>query len=128
MGCGARGLLLHTELGRQTRPFGHFWWPCCEGVAAASALLQVSDDPHFEMWYRRILSFVDRYLFDRKNGGWFAELDDNLDPVQHVFMGNPDLYHALQASLIPLLPTNGSITKQLLVANGGEVLRGDFPG
>jgi sulfoquinovose isomerase len=80
------------------------------------------------MWYRRILSFVDRYLFDRKNGGWFAELDDNLDPVQHVFMGKPDLYHALQASLIPLLPTNGSITKQLLVANGGEVLRGDFPG
>jgi hypothetical protein len=82
----------------------------------------------FEMWYHRIFSFVDRYLIDRKNGGWFAELDDNLDPVQHVFMGKPDLYHALQASLIPLLPTNGSITKQLLVANGDEVLRGDFPG
>ena len=34
-------------------------------------------------------------------------------PLSRVFVGKPDLYHALQACLIPLLPANGSITRGL---------------
>ena len=92
---------------------GRYWWPACEGIAAASVLLKVSDDVRFEQWYRRIWSFVQRHMIDRRDAGWFAELDDNLVPIEQVFHGKPDLYHALQASLIPLFPTNGSITAQL---------------
>ena len=33
----------------------------------------------------------------------------NADP----FFGKPDIYHALQACLIPLLPATGSITRGL---------------
>ena len=90
-----------------------FWWPCCEGIAAAAVLQKVSADPIFETWYRRIWSFASRHLIDPATGGWFAELDDNLTPVEKVFQGKPDIYHALQACLIPLLPTDGSLTKHL---------------
>ena len=53
------------------------------------------------------------HLIDHLQGGWFPELDSDLRPVGRVFTGKPDLYHALQACLIPLLPTDGSITRGL---------------
>jgi len=90
-----------------------YWWPCSEGIAAASVLLKVSDDVRFELWYRRIWSFTRRHVIDRENGGWFPELDENLVPVERVFRGKPDLYHSIQACLIPLFPTHGSLTKHL---------------
>jgi hypothetical protein len=36
-----------------------------------------------------------------------------------VFTGKPDLYHALQACLIPLFPATGSLTK---VIREGDLL------
>lgn len=99
-----------------------FWWPCCEGIAAASMLQKVSDDARLEQWYRRIWGFTNRYLIDRRNGGWFAELDDGLRPAERVFEGKPDLYHALQACLIPLVPSNGSITRHLATARYDSLL------
>lgn len=90
-----------------------FWWPCAEGIGAAAVLTTHGNDPIFETWYRRIWGFVDAHLIDHQNGGWLPELDSNLHPVSRVFTGKPDLYHALQACLIPLLPTTGSITRGL---------------
>ncbi|MFC1456632.1 AGE family epimerase/isomerase, partial [Microvirga arabica] len=39
------------------------------------------------------------------------ELNEDLTPSATVFTGKPDLYHALQACLIPLFPATGSLTK-----------------
>jgi sulfoquinovose isomerase len=90
-----------------------FWWPCAEGIAAAAVLRQVGGDAAFEEWYRRIWDFVAQYFMDRAAGGWFPELDPALRPVNRVFQGKPDLYHAVQACLIPLVPANGSVTRGL---------------
>lgn len=90
-----------------------FWWPCAEGIAAAAALGSLDNDPFYESWYRRIWQFTDGHIIDHDNGGWFPELADDLRPVNRIFSGKPDLYHALQACLIPLLPSNGSITRGL---------------
>ncbi|PZQ96706.1 MAG: mannose-6-phosphate isomerase [Cereibacter sphaeroides] len=100
-----------------------YWWPCAEGIAAASVLRRISDDPRFEGWYRRIWSFVTTHVIDHEQGGWWPELDDNLRPVSRVFTGKPDLYHAVQACLIPLLPQTGSITRGLLT-KGQTILTG----
>ena len=90
------------------------WWPCAEGIAAAAVLGATIDDPVFDDWYRRIWGFVDGNFIDHKRGGWYAEVDANLEPVDTIFVGKPDLYHALQACMIPLLPANGSITRGLI--------------
>ena len=37
----------------------------------------------------------------------------DLEPGTTLFTGKPDLYHALQACLIPLFPATGSLTKVL---------------
>lgn len=105
----------YYTLGWDTMPdrTDRYWWPCAEGVGAASALGALESDPFYEAWYRRIWGFVDAHLIDHNQGGWFPELDENLRPVNRVFSGKPDLYHALQACLIPLLPPDGSITRGL---------------
>lgn len=90
-----------------------YWWPSCEGLAAASVLLKSSGDARFEIWYRRIFSFVQHNFVDHRRGGWYPELDADLKPIERAFRGKPDIYHALQACLIPLLQTDGSLCYQL---------------
>lgn len=87
------------------------WWPCAEGIGAAAFLNAIDGAPEYEEWYRRIWDFTASRLIDRDNGGWRTEAVDA--GVTPLFSGKPDLYHALQACLIPLLPTTGSITRGL---------------
>ena len=93
-----------------------FWWPCAEGIAAAAVMASYDNDPLYEIWYRRIWGFVGANIIDGKNGGWFPELNSDLQPVTGIFVGKPDLYHAFQACLIPLLPANVGITRGLSMA------------
>jgi sulfoquinovose isomerase len=90
------------------------WWPACEGIGAAAFLAAHDREAHFEDWYRRIWNFSARHFIDRRQGGWRPQLDDELAPVNRYFVGKPDLYHALQACLIPLYPTNASLTRGLV--------------
>ncbi len=90
------------------------WWPVTEGIGAAAWLAAHSSDPFFEVWYRRIWGFAANHLIDHAKGGWHAELDENLRPARGFFTGKPDIYHALQACLIPLYPARGSLTKMIL--------------
>ncbi len=89
------------------------WWPCCEGIGAAAALQALDGGAAYEDWYRRIWNFSARHLIDRREGGWHPQLDENLKLKQGYFTGKPDLYHALQACLIPLYPATGSVTRAL---------------
>jgi len=93
------------------------WWPAAEGVGAAYFLNQIDGAAEYEEWYRRIWDFIADGLIDREHGGWRTEPVEPAGAVQPLFSGKPDLYHALQACLIPLLPTTGSITRGL--ATGG---------
>lgn len=88
------------------------WWPAAEGVGASAFLNALRPSPDHEIWYRKIWDFIAAELIDRASGGWFTQpRDDGADPL---FTGKPDLYHALQACLIPLLPATGSITRGLI--------------
>jgi mannose/cellobiose epimerase-like protein (N-acyl-D-glucosamine 2-epimerase family) len=91
-----------------------YWWPCCEGVGASAFLNAIDGDPIYERWYRQIWSFIGAHFIDRENGGWRAQIDDALRPSSGPFFGKVDIYHSLQACLIPTLPTTGSVTRGLL--------------
>ncbi len=53
---------------------------------------------------------------DRENGGWYEELTEDLKPSFDLFPGKGDIYHSLQACLIPLFPAEGSLTRAILAA------------
>ncbi|MBN9022901.1 MAG: AGE family epimerase/isomerase [Rhizobiales bacterium] len=110
-----RGGFLYT-LGWDGAPHhrNRLWWPAAEGVGAAAFLNAIDGTPDYEAWYRRIWDFIAAELIDADFGGWRTEPAGDPKPL---FSGKPDIYHALQACLIPLLPTTGSITRGL-VASG----------
>lgn len=92
-----------------------FHWVVAEAIGAAAALHAATGDAQYDAWYRRAWDFADTYLRDRTNGSWHHELDAVLTPVQETWPGKPDIYHALQATLIPQLPLSGSIAGGLKV-------------
>jgi len=53
-------------------------------------------------------------VIDHARGGWLSELTEDLRPTSRLFVGKPDIYHALQACLIPLYPATGSLTKGII--------------
>ncbi|MGD0763042.1 MAG: AGE family epimerase/isomerase [Roseiarcus sp.] len=117
---GPRGGFYYTlEWSGAPRVRDRLWWPCCEGIGAATFLGALDDEALYEDWYRRIWGFCARHFLDRRRGGWHCQLDDSLTPIEGYFVGKPDLYHALQACLIPLYSTDGSLTRGILRAPGG---------
>ena len=85
------------------------WWPLCEGIGAAVFLGSVSDPVFYEDWYRRMWDFVSTTVLEVSTGRWIPQLDREGHTKTTLFSGRPDLYHALQACLIPLFRPEGSL-------------------
>ena len=47
------------------------------------------------------MKYLDECVIDHKNGSWFHQLDRNNKVIGTVWPGKSDLYHAVQATLIP---------------------------
>lgn len=92
------------------------WWPACEGIGAAHFLAGYSGDPLYEEWYRRIWGYCNNAFIDHEAGAWFAEVDDSMKRVTNIFTGKPDIYHSLQACVIPLYPATASLTRVIAEA------------
>ncbi|WIY26963.1 AGE family epimerase/isomerase [Parasedimentitalea psychrophila] len=82
-----------------------YWWPVTEAIGVLAALLKCDPQPSDEDWYRKLWLFADQHFIDYAIGGWFPEIDAQGRPTEVQFLGKPDIYHSLQATLFPL--TNG---------------------
>ncbi len=92
------------------------WWPVAEALAAAHWLCEHRPDAFHEDAYERCWRFAAAHLIDPATGGWRPELRQDLRPANRLFRGFPDIYHALQAVLIPLYPATGSLTAAIAAA------------
>lgn len=111
---GVRGGFFYTLDWSDKPAMRHkLWWPACEGIGAASFLCEHAPSAFHEQWYRRIWDVVAQHFLDHERGGWHEELTENLQPSHTLFAGKADIYHALQACLIPLHPATGSLTRAL---------------
>ena len=75
------------------------WWPVAEAVATAHALHRATGNAEWLGDLPRLWGHLDRHHIDHRHGGWFAEIDAEGRPVETLFPGKPDIYHALTASL-----------------------------
>jgi len=95
-------------------------WVVAEALAAAAALSRRTGLACYRADYGHWLDYAETYLIDRVNGSWHHELDEGNRPAASVWPGKPDIYHALQASLIPGLPLYPALTKSLKLAMSGD--------
>ena len=88
-------------------------WVVAEATATAAALHRATGAEHYAQWYQRWWDYVDRYLLDLDAGSWRHELDEDNLPSSTVWSGKPDVYHALQATLLPRLPAAPTLATAL---------------
>jgi sulfoquinovose isomerase len=88
-------------------------WVVTEAINAAAALHQATGDDRYATWYRTWWDHAERAFLDHDGGSWHHELDVENRPAGGVWSGKPDIYHALQATLVPRLPLTPSLASAL---------------
>ena len=63
----------------------------------------------YQAWW----DYVADHVIDREHGSWRHELDAQNAPSATVWAGKADLYHAVQATLVPRLPLAPSLAAAL---------------
>jgi sulfoquinovose isomerase len=100
------GLLYTVDFEGRPLNRDRYWWPVAEAICAAAQLGSETGDPYYQRWYRELWDFADTHLIDHRHGGWQHVLDPGNRPTFSPYAGKVDLFHALHACLLPLLPTD----------------------
>jgi sulfoquinovose isomerase len=88
-------------------------WVAAEALAAAAALHRRTGDDVYEAWYRTVWDHVEAVFIDRRHGSWHHEVDPDGEVATGTWAGKPDLYHAVQATLLPVLAPAPSLATRL---------------
>lgn len=112
------GLFYTLDWNNQPDQRHKLWWPMAEGVGAAAFLIAHRPSDFHEAWYRRLWDAIAAHHLDRVHGGWHEQLTEDMQPAHTLFAGKGDIYHALQACLIPLYPAEGSLTQGIIQSEG----------
>ena len=111
---GAPGICYTT--GWDGKPIVHdrMHWTLAEAINSSAVLFRVTGDEKYAKDYAEFMEYLDTYVIDHVNGSWFHQLDRNNQLLTTVWPGKSDIYHALQATLIPYNEQVGvSIAKTL---------------
>jgi sulfoquinovose isomerase len=107
------GFVYTTDLDGHPVVTDRLHWVLAEGIGAAAALHAVTGADTYDRWYQTFWDFADAWFRDRRHGSWTHELDERLQPSERTWAGKPDVYHALQATLLPRLPVTPSLAGAL---------------
>jgi mannose/cellobiose epimerase-like protein (N-acyl-D-glucosamine 2-epimerase family) len=92
-------------------------WVAAEAVGAAAVLWQRTKADAYASDYQRWWDFIGQYHLDATGGSWWHELGPDNQPSQTVWEGKADIYHAVQATLLPRLPISPALADSLAEGN-----------
>jgi sulfoquinovose isomerase len=110
---GADGFIYTTDWDGIPVVRDRMHWVVAEGIAAGAALRRRTGDDRYADLAATWWAYAERYLFDRTYGSWHHQLDATNHVIETVWPGKPDLYHAVQATVIPRLPLAPSMATSL---------------
>jgi sulfoquinovose isomerase len=110
---GAEGFIYTTDWDGNPVVRDRLHWVVAEAIAAAATLRARTGDNRYSDLGATWWAYAERYLFDRTYGSWHHQLDASNQVIDSVWPGKPDLYHAVQATLIPRLPLAPSMATAL---------------
>lgn len=110
---GAPGFVYTTDWDGKPVVRHRMHWVVAEATATAASLYRATGEQRFAELYEQWWGYIDERMRDVVGGSWWHELDERNQPSALVWSGKPDVYHALQATLIPRLPLTPTISTAL---------------
>lgn len=98
---GAPGIVYTTDWNGKPIVHDRMHWTLAEAISTAAVLWRVAKKERYAEDYAAFLRYMDEKVVDHVNGSWFHQLDRDNHMIGTVWPGKPDIYHALQAVLIP---------------------------
>ncbi len=106
---GAPGIVYTTDWDGKPVVHDRMHWTLAEAINTASVLAHVTKKSKYADDYAQFMQYLDEKVHDHVNGSWFHQLDQNNNVIGTVWPGKSDIYHALQATLIPYSDPSVSI-------------------
>lgn len=106
---GAPGIVYTTDWEGKPVVHDRMHWTLAEAINTSSVLYHVTGKQRYADDYAEFMQYLDEKVLDHVNGSWFHQLDQNNEVIGTVWPGKSDLYHALQATLIPRYQADLSI-------------------
>ena len=115
---GAPGIVYTTDW--EGKPIVHdrMHWTLAEAINSAAVLYHVTEKEKYAADYAEFMKYLDEQVLDHVNGSWFHQLDEENKLIGTVWPGKSDIYHALQAVLIPYSKVDVSIALAVKEACG----------
>ena len=108
-GDGKAGIVYTTDWSGKPIVRDRMHWTLAEAINTAALLYRVTAKQTYADQYGAFMEYLDQYVLDRSCGSWLPQLDENNELTDTVWPGKPDIYHALQATLIPYLEPKWSV-------------------
>lgn len=106
---GAPGIVYTTDWDGKPIVRDRMHWTLAEAINTAAVLYRITKEEKYAEAYAAFMEYLDEKVLDHVNGSWFHQLDENNCTKGTVWPGKPDIYHALQATLIPYYAPDVSI-------------------
>ena len=98
---GEPGICYTTDWNGKPVVHDRMHWTLAEAINTSSVLFHVTDNEKYAADYAEFMKYLDEKVLDHVNGSWFHQLDRENNLLETVWPGKSDIYHALQATLIP---------------------------
>ena len=106
---GAPGIVYTTDWEGKPVVHDRMHWTLAEAINTSAVLYHVTGNESYAALYEEFMRYLDTKVMDHVNGSWFHQLDRENRLLNTVWPGKSDLYHALQAMLIPYYAADLSI-------------------
>ncbi len=113
MADGAPGIVYTTDWSGKPVIHDRMHWTLAEAINTSSVLYRVSGDEKYAADYSEFMEYLDKAVIDHNNGSWYHQLDRDNRLLETVWPGKSDLYHALQAMIIPYGEISISVIDQV---------------
>lgn len=95
------GIIYTTDWNGKPVVHDRMHWTLAEAINTSAVLYRRTGDERYARDYSEFMKYLDEVVHDKVNGSWFHQLDRNNKVIGTVWPGKSDIYHALQATLIP---------------------------
>lgn len=106
---GAPGIAYTTDWNGNPIVHDRMHWTLAEAINTSATLYHVTKKQKYADDFAEFMEYLEDKVHDHVNGSWFHQLDRNNNVIGTVWPGKSDIYHALQATLIPYYASDVSI-------------------